>query len=540
MIRPLLQKDWTLLWPLVALVTAIQIGREWVGFHSGLFRDLPAADALQRPLNLAWFIGIAALAAAVVHQDPIPGVDQDWLIRPVHRTQLLLAKLAFLAITISVPMFALNLLDALAMGMPLAPSLEAVLVKELFIFACFIVPVAALASATRNMMELIGFGTVLVLVFSVSLSLSAFFFGTEWCPTCHTGMGWLEHLVQHVGVVAGAVVILCLDYYQRRTSAARALAVIGAVCLVVAQLPWGVAFAVEKWLSGTANGAAAVSLEFAQDLARPNETPVPGGALDAGRTTQLLLHGHVDQAMESLHRRARRADAPVRIDLPLRIGGVAADELLLVDRSQPRLVAEDGRLLYRGPSTGASPGLLEEDRGERGPSGLVNQSIELPGNVYREMAGSTAQLQIDYTLTLMKVGAEHRIHARDGELRSADLGVCVTRLDQNTVGVQCKAIGQAPFCLSATLVASDGRAGPEVINCDPDYRRHWPGLIDVLTFYFIELPVRDRYGDQSPKFGVSELDSAVVLLKIYREVDHFERSPAVGASQLERWRVQPP
>ena len=90
------------------------------GIQSGLFRDLPAAEALQRPLNMAWFIGIAALAAAVVHQDPIPGVDQDWLIRPLHRTQLLLAKLAFLAITISVPMAALNLADALAIGMPLA------------------------------------------------------------------------------------------------------------------------------------------------------------------------------------------------------------------------------------------------------------------------------------------------------------------------------------------------------------------------------------------------------------------------------------
>jgi hypothetical protein len=529
LIKPLLQKDWKLLWPLVALVTAIQIGREWVGFHSGLFRDLPAADALQRPLNMAWFIGIAALAAAVVHQDPIPGVDQDWLIRPLHRTHLLLAKLAFLAITISVPMAALNLADALAIGMPLASSLEAVLFKELFIFACFIVPVAALASATRNMMELIAFGAVLVLVFSLSLSLSAFFLGTDWCPTCHTGMAWLEHLVQHAGVVAGAVVILCLDYYRRRFSAARALALIGAVCLVFVQLPWSVAFAVEKWVSGTANGAAAVSLEFAAELPRANETSAAGGVLDAGRTTQLLLHGHVDQAFESLHRRARRREAPVRIDLPLRIAGVAADELLLVDRSQPRLVADDGRLLYRGPGTGASPGLLEEDRGERGPSGLVDQSIDIPGNVYREIAASTVQLQIEYTLTLMKVSAEHRIPARDGELRSADLGVCETRLDQNVVGVQCKAIGQAPFCFSARLIASDGRRDPEVINCDPDYRRHWPGLIDVLNLYFIELPVRDRYGDPGPTLDVSELDTAYVLLKIYREVDHFKRIPAVGA-----------
>ena len=94
----------------------------------------------------------------------------------------------------------------------------------------------------------------------------------------------------------------------------------------------------------------------------------------------------------------------MRIDLPLRIAGVAADELLLVDRSQPGSFADDGRLLYRGPDAGASPGLLEEDRGERGPSGLADQSIDIPGNVYpRDRGGSTVRLQIEYTLTLMKV-----------------------------------------------------------------------------------------------------------------------------------------
>ena len=107
---------------MVAVVVAIQIGYEWAVFSSGLFGENPAAEALLRPLTLAWFIGIAALTAAVVHQDPIPGVDQDWLIRPLNRTQLLLAKMIFLALAISVPMFILNLAHALAMGMPFVAS----------------------------------------------------------------------------------------------------------------------------------------------------------------------------------------------------------------------------------------------------------------------------------------------------------------------------------------------------------------------------------------------------------------------------------
>ena len=199
MIGHILRKDWKLLWPMAALVVAIQVGYEWAAWSSGLLEHKTGAEALLRPLMLAWLIGIAALSAAVVQQDAVPGVDQDWLIRPLHRTDLLLAKLIFLALTISAPMFILNLAHALAMGMPFASSLTSVLSKELFIFASFVVPVAALASTTRNLTELIILGAALVVIFAASLSLSAFLFGPQWCPTCHTGMSWLQHLLQHVG-----------------------------------------------------------------------------------------------------------------------------------------------------------------------------------------------------------------------------------------------------------------------------------------------------------------------------------------------------
>lgn len=531
MITHILKKDWKLLWPLVVMVAAIQIGREWAGFHIGLLPEVPAAEELLEPLTLAWFIGIAALSAAVVHQDAVPGVDQDWLIRPLRRSDLLLAKLAFLALTISVPMFALNLTSALAMGMPLAASLHAVLFKELFIFACFIAPVAALASTTRNMTELIGLGAALVVVYSLSLVLAAFFFGSDWCPTCHTGMAWLQHLNQHLGILLGAALILFLEYYQRRSTLARALAVIGALALVFLQLSWSRAFAIEQWLSGPSNGAAAVALAFGGDPAGTNTASPRGGALNAGQTTQWLLHGHVDQAVDYLHRRARRDDAPVSIDLPVRTVGVAADELLLVDRSQARLVGENGRVLYRGPPSAQSPGLLEDTA-----SGLTYQRLELPSEVYRQAAASTVRLEMDVTLTLVKVKAEHRIAVRDGELRLADLGVCTTKLERNTVSLLCKTIEQPPFCFSATLYTPDGRHNPEVFHCDPDYRRHWPALIDVLNFYGIDVPVRDRYGVIHYELDASDLGTAVMLLKIYGERDHFQRTLAVAAFEPERWR----
>jgi hypothetical protein len=519
---------------MVALVAAIQAGREWAVFSSGLFGLNPGAEALLQPLTLAWFIGIAALSAAVVHQDAIPGVDQDWLIRPLHRHELLLAKLAFLALTISVPMFVLDFAHAAAMGMPIASSIEASLWKELFVFACFIVPVVALASTTRNMTELVIVGGALVLAFASSLGLSAFLFGTNWCPTCHTGMAWLQHLLQHVEILAGAVVILVLQYYRRLSAAARGLAVVGAVCLVFLQLPWSTAFAIERWLSRPGGETAAVGLEVGHDQSSPAEGTAPGvGAMNARNATQLLLHGHLDQAFEYLRRRARPGNA-VTLDLPLRSIGISADELVLLDRSQVRVFGEDGRLLYRGTNPGASPGWFGPEAAATSASpDLTYLTVDIPRQAYHDAAGASVRLQIDYFLTLVKVRAEYRIAALDGQLRSADAGYCATMLDRDAVTLACKRIAQAPFCYSVALYGPDGRHNPEIVKCDPDYRRHWPALVDVLAFYGADLPLQAGDPARYP-IDAAALGNSYVLVKIYGEVDHFERALALAPFQPGR------
>ncbi len=558
MIRHIVIKDWKLLWPMAALVAAIQAGREWAVYGSGLFELSPAAAALMQPLTLAWFIGIAALTAAAVHQDAIPGVDQDWLIRPLRRTDLVLAKLAFLALTISAPMVALNLAHALAMGMPLGASIEAVLAKDAFIFACFIVPVAALASTARNMTELVVIGAALVLTFAASLGLSSFLFGANWCPTCHTGMAWLQHLAQHVGIFLGACAILALQYHRRLSTVARAVAVIGAAALVFLQVPWGTAFAVERWLTRSGDDAAGVALELGHETRSTAALGAGLGAADARRTTQLLMHGHVDQAFDYLRGRTRPGNA-VALDIPVRPVGVAADEWVLLDRSQVRLRGADGRLLYRGANAGPSPGLLAPDRAESAmaadatdvtdvtdvtdaadatdatdASGLTYQTIELPQGIYRQAASAGAHLQIDDFLTLVKVRSKERIAALDGELRSAAAGYCATRLDRDAIILSCLALGQTPFCYGVTLFSPDGRHDPEVVTCEPDYRRHWPALIDLLGYYGADLPLQARAGAAPYPVGASDLVGAYLLLRIYGESAHFERTLTLAALSADR------
>ncbi len=501
---------------MVGLTVAVQLGRVWAGATSNLLHASPAADALLRPLTIAWFIGLAALTVAVVHQDPIPGVDQDWLIRPLRRTQLLLAKLAFLAITVSGPMLVMDLVTGLAARMPLAPVLEAALAKNFFVYVCFIVPVAALASTTRNMTEIILFGSALFLVFSMSLSLSAFFLGAEWCPTCGTGMAWLQHFVQHLLILAGALIVLRLQYYRRRSALSRALALIGAALLVYLQLPWSGAFAVEAWLTEPNRAAAPVALEL--DTRDPE-------ALGASRSGPTPARGRMDRAIDYLHR--SRGDQRA-IAIPVRISGIADDQRVLVDRSAVRIVRADGRSLYEHVGAGASAGLSMDAQGDAITDGLASQLVDVPVNVDTGSEVPGLRLQIDYSMTLLAVQAAHTVAAAGGDVRAPDIGACATRVHRNTLTLSCRAIGAAPACYSAAVFSADGHLTAEALQCDGDYRRHWPTLIDVLSPYGMEFQLRG-----SNAMDPAELARAYLVLKVYGERAHFKRSLSAPLPRLE-------
>ena len=532
MIGPILRKDWKLLWPMVALVTAIQVGFEWVSY----FGDRPGAAVLIRPLILAWYAGIAAVSAAVVLQDPLPGADQDWLIRPVRRSDMILAKLAFLGLSVSVPMGALNFAHAMALGFPFRLSLEVVLYKEAYLFVCFVVPMVALAAVARNMTEFIVTGALLVVVYTLSLSLSAFFFGAEWCPTCDTGLSWLQHVMQHAGILVGAGIILGLQYHRRRTELARAVAVVGVVALVFVQLPWDAAFTLQRWVARSAGVAAPLTFEFG-GLARGGGTTgvgSPGKAPGPRQAAALLLQGHVDQAVESLHRAAAAA-APVTVDLPVRISGIPSDQLLLVDRLGVSLYANEGRLLYRRENSGLPPhtfvpGPLGDPADS---SGFIHQSIEIPSTVYRSSAADATRLRLDYSLTLVQTRAVYRMAALGGVLRASTVGRCSSRYDDDAVSVHCQTLGRTPFCYSAALYTPDGRHNPEVLKCAPAYQPFLPTPMNVHGFMGVDMPVRDRYGLAHYAVGDADLSQAYVILKIYGALDHFVRTLIVSPFRLD-------
>lgn len=492
---------------MAALVAAIQSGLEWAVFSAGLFGGNPVAVELQRPLTLAWYFGIAALTAAVVHQDPIPGVDQDWLIRPLRRRDLLLAKCLFSALTICVPMFLLDVALGLALGFPWALTLEAMLFKEIFVFAFLIVPLLAMAAGTRNLTEFAVLAAAMMVTYAASSALGALVLGPNRCPTCGTGFSWLEHLWQHLMMLAGAAVILTLQFRGRRTQASRALAVGGVAALAFIQVPWSLAFAVQQRLEGRAM-ADGVAMAIV-----PGTTGADDGnganhrSVDGRQATRALLQGDVERAIEVIRRRHERADPPVPVKFQMRIDGLLPHELLLVDRVESQVVGGDGRVLYRNVMVG--PG---DTVGE--PS-LVTQAVDIPTSVRRQAAAHPASLHLHYALTVMKEISSFDIAADDGEARSHDMGVCGTKADQDGISLRCKQMGATPFCYSAIVYGPEGRHNPQVMKCTPDYRPYVPGFTNALGYAGLDLPLRDRYGLARYPVDASDLPRSHLVVTVY-------------------------
>src|SRR5229473_3096461 len=151
MVWHIFKKDLKLLWRLVLGLAAAQCL-----YTVLLYRRDHGATNLAQMLNMLGMIIILAggiLVAAVVHLDAIPGVRQDWLVRPIKRMDLLAAKLLFVILLVEGPILITDFVGAAANGFPFAQSLSAAVSHSIFSLAIFYLPILAFATLTQNFTE---------------------------------------------------------------------------------------------------------------------------------------------------------------------------------------------------------------------------------------------------------------------------------------------------------------------------------------------------------------------------------------------------
>jgi len=221
MIWRIVRKDWKLLWPLVAMVTVAQLGNAFLWQALGQFGEPKGLLLTAQVLSYLVFLGIAALIAAAVQQDVVPGVSQDWLIRPIPRGAMFRAKLLFVLLCVHGPMLLADVLHGFAAGFTARDAMSAALVRTVCVLLAFSLPVMALASATRTLVQVaVDFlGIWLLVVIGVAVGVAVR--GGQPPVFAATGMQWMTPAFWSILALTSAVVVLPLQYLRRSTQSTR-------------------------------------------------------------------------------------------------------------------------------------------------------------------------------------------------------------------------------------------------------------------------------------------------------------------------------
>jgi hypothetical protein len=509
MIWRIIRKDWSQLWPLVAILAAIQFANASFWFALGPFEEPRGLLLAAQIVSYLVLLGAAVLITATVQQDALIGVSQDWLVRPVRRRALLCAKLLFVLINVHGPMLLADLAHGTAAGFPPRDTIAAALTRCISTALIFDLPVFAIAALTKTMLQ--AAATMLAIWFVVAIGIAAGFLvrGGAPPPFAASGMQWMTPAFWSALAVCGATMIVRLQYQYRATSRARVI-LWGAVLLapLLSFSTWTAAFSVQRLLSADAAIAQPIAINFDPSLGRAPTEPAPTSA--------------------------------GAVLLPIRVAGVAPDAIVMSDRAFISLVGRDGTTLYRGRTT-ANIGYGDDFPVRTDAAGelRLHQRITFPDGIYKMVRAQSVRAEIDYSLTLFRVAAANTLAALNGDGRFPAFGWCRTAVDADGDDIElgCTKTGNAPTCVTIALEnPRNGRRNPQTPYCEPDYAPLSPHMHpDAMSHFGADIKFDDL--QQLAKYPVdgSQLADARVSLKSYEPAAHFTRHLVIPAIRLGDW-----
>jgi hypothetical protein len=526
MIWHIFKKDCRLLWFFALAVATIQFVYAtgmFIAWRTGEGRGL---GTLLNLLQVGSFLGVAFLIAADVHLDAIPGVRQDWLVRPVRRLDLLLSKLLFVVVMVQGPIFASDLFQGLANGFPFKQSVAAAVSRSVFLLAGLCLPVMAFAALTKNTTEAIIAGSAIFAIGAVLVALAASLLGgsagaIQFNPTDDTGVVWVGDFARLSVSLLAAVIVLGLQYFRRKTTPARSFfACAFVVYLLTLLIPWHPAFALQERLSPQPGTGSSVQVAFDPTQGRFKS---PQGAV----SSNLILSD-----------RSGLTQGNIQIHLPLNISGLANDEVLNADKSEVSLTGADGRAAFTG--TGGDMQVFKEGAGDA--ETRVRHSVGIPAITYNNIKDQALRAEIRYSLTLFRLDASYAIPALAGNERLPGVGWCTTKVDNegDDISLHCMQAGKRMDCASVFLEhAPSGRRNPEAFVCGARYAPYsGKAGPDAMNRFSGSLPFLDLRGlARYPVDGAQLADSRLVL-RVYVVQDHFTRVLVIPVITLKDWVAQ--
>ncbi len=516
LILHILRKDWKLLWPLGVACALLQAALAGLEYRPESFAASDGGNAAAMILSLSLGLGLILTIVLAVQQDALPGVNQDWLIRPIKRRDLLIAKTLFVLSVIHVPIVTVHSIRGIAEGLALGDTLRVTLLSNVELALLFSLPVFALATLSKTVTEAL-VTALAALVFVLLATLVAATLGMVGShafhldgPTDDTGLDWMVGLLHHGVLSMTAIAVVGLQYARRDTRRSRIVLAAGLLLFViVGRLPWQPAFALQQALSPQPEAGRGVVMQWAP-LA---PSTVSGFALQ-------------DEDVKARQRPVQGGRQ--RLIVGIDVEGLPPDAALHADRVALRVLDGRGATVYR------TTGQVWDVRAAGDGTARLRQVIDLPKRVYARFAGRPVSLALEYSLTVLRSRVLRALPALEGNEAIEGVGRCASRLDDDgmSIDVGCEAAGELPPCLSVSLRHAESLdAGPETFVCDLDYApAAWHFSADPLERFVRKLPLGNRGSIAGSPAALGR--DATIVFRLYDAVAHFTRRVTVADVHL--------
>ena len=533
-------KDLILLWPVVALSAIAQFGLDAMMFAADHSPDSQYLLLMARLSVVVVFVVIALAIALAVHQDPIPGTTQDWLVRPIRRRDLLAAKVLFVLVAVHLPMLVGDLAEAMLQGLPPEQALAAALSRNLFVLATISLPAFGFAAMTRNTGQFVGVGVayfVAITAATFMLSALARINGAEQAsnPLFWTGVAWVQQTAAQLALASGAVIAVLLLYFRRKVALARGvLPAVAALSALATFLPWSWLFAVQAAASAAPAGRQTVAVSF--DPQAPAYRPLAGESFDdyAAGAGQVQLRGRSagDIAVETKVRGARGQAVDAQGQ---QHGHVAPGALPWADRADVTLRTAAGRIVFQGRGDDLKP----DQAWPGAPVTRAYEAVRIPALAFEASRNEPLTLEIAYSLTVLRARPPVAAPAVGADASLPGLGRCTSGRDSDgdEVELRCVKAGRAPSCVSASLAdPAARRRNPETLICAPDYSPYSSSPFpDAISRFQIEAPFRDRLGLDAYPVGGAQLGRAQLIVTSFEPSGHLTRRVTATGVRLAAW-----
>lgn len=511
MVLTIFRKDFRLLWPGVIAVTVLQAALAGFEVARGPFGDSHDAHNFNKLLEMEQLLegvvlaGIALLISIVVHQDALPQIDLDWLIRPLKRWQLAAAKLVFFGACIQAPMFAFDVIGCLAGGFDISHALTAALSRNLFFLVGLTIPAFSIAAVTRNVIEfVIGIGLLVAIIEILDRSLFYFFDITLMQSVFRDHFdetNWVLVMIKYLVITIGSASILALQYGRRKTNLSRPIfAAFVVVGFAASYLPWQVSSKIDERVSGGSP---------------------------------------IDLSFDTNGARILTSEEGLRFRLPIRVSNLPAGAELVMD-------LQEGAAKVAGRSFEGFAWVIYQEGGGPWLSTRLNGSARAgffaPGVTLEQIKDwPAADLSLDLSVTMVeKQGDDLDFPASEDYAPLPKLGQCrITDPGRRGVGMpplvaECAQAGQvAGVTMMSAFVP--GRAEPFATGMtpfgySPFFAQFLPDAIHRLSVGMVprtETPTTEFYPHSH------------VVMRNYRALSHRQVHLVLKQVRLQDWGVEP-